>query len=322
MSTAQTLFSALRTEENLRRLVDEEEEGLHLDFKERTSPRPLGQDRELLKTLAKGISAFANADGGVLVLGVRDTPRELAPLAQLAGCERAAHEQQSRLVAPPVPGADLKAIPAADGSDRGYLVFLVPPSDVGPHMSLKHHIYFQRVGESAPPMDHHQLALMFGRPPHPVLGLRAEFTLIEDSCPRLEAVVHLTNAGRGVARYPMVELRRLNSDVSLPSTTPFEPLFRKLLPQLGTRLPRYVSDERVYPASELPCFTVTQTYRSPRDTSSTSEGPALYVDVALYADGAQPRVRRLALSQREFCQVVGRDGPARRVAVCDSDLAR
>ncbi len=78
--TARQIYEGTNAPEDVQRLADDEEERLHLDFKERTTKGRLLKDKDALKYLAKALSGFSNADGGVLVLGVKDKTREFVPL--------------------------------------------------------------------------------------------------------------------------------------------------------------------------------------------------------------------------------------------------
>ena len=71
-TAARAIYDEMNTEDDIRRIACEEER-LHLDFKERTVPdRDVLKDKETLKIFAKATSGFANADSGVLVVGVAD----------------------------------------------------------------------------------------------------------------------------------------------------------------------------------------------------------------------------------------------------------
>jgi hypothetical protein len=188
-----------------------EEEFLFLDFKTSASGgvRPLDKDR---RTLAKALSGFGNAAGGVLVWGVSAPQREPRKPAQLAdpdGFRRYLEEQTSRAVTPAPDGVLHAAIPDASTPGRGFVLTLVPQFDGLPVQVVGECVYYRRVGDSFLPMAHHELADRFGLRPQP----RVEFACAlaaggwtMGGGVRISRSLYLTyvirNVGRGIARYP------------------------------------------------------------------------------------------------------------------------
>jgi hypothetical protein len=149
------------TEADLQRLIDEGwPEGRYVEFKEgvpiskeeqkrlrsseggQTTDRspmyvgtlqPFGRD-ELLAELV----AFANADGGVLILGLAETDdaparaKAFNPLAAVAGLERKLRDVVIDCIEPRLPYAVVKAVQTQpDGA--GILLLEIEPSRLGPH---------------------------------------------------------------------------------------------------------------------------------------------------------------------------------------------
>ena len=146
-----------------------ENESLYLDYKAFPNNSPLEKDTAFLKLLAKAISGFANANGGVLVIGINDKTRGPEPVVGLAAFAATLEEQLSRLVAFAVEGVETRSIRASTGVDEGFLVIRVPASGLAPHRSQKDHKYYRRTGESFVPMEHYEVADVFGRRHQPVL---------------------------------------------------------------------------------------------------------------------------------------------------------
>ena len=61
--------------------MDETPEGLHLEYKRKADPSPPVLSKDERKAIAEAVSAFANSDGGILVLGVRSETRNHADIA-------------------------------------------------------------------------------------------------------------------------------------------------------------------------------------------------------------------------------------------------
>ena len=215
---ARRLFDRIETEADIQALLDEEEpETLHLDYKEVVANPTRPQRRELERLLAKALSAFANADGGVIILGVKDAPRELSPIADLVVMDLWVNEQISRLVSFPIPGVLTEKIPAAANDGTGYLKVLVPASDMAPHRSQKNHRYYFRTGDSTLPMEHYQVADAFGRRHRPILKLlvRLENDILPGRPGHRALVAHigLKNSGRAVARFPLLQIHETTRDL-------------------------------------------------------------------------------------------------------------
>jgi Putative DNA-binding domain len=141
---------ATATREDLDRLIsDGISEGRHLEFKEdfpsrdssSTTPgwtpgKPVPPSR--IHPLLEELVSFANADGGVIVLGMRETndkpsrAASLSPLPQVVELERRVRDCLNDVIEPRLPYAAVKAIQTeADGS--GVLLLETQPSALGPH---------------------------------------------------------------------------------------------------------------------------------------------------------------------------------------------
>jgi len=109
-----------------------------------------GPDRQ---DLADELAAFANAHGGVLVLGVDDKTREVVGIAidRLDVAERFVHELVRDLVKPPLfPRIERMLLPDADGQSRPVIRVDVPRS-LWVHQSPGG--YFHQVGSTKRQMD-------------------------------------------------------------------------------------------------------------------------------------------------------------------------
>jgi predicted HTH transcriptional regulator len=109
-----------------------------------------GPDRQ---GLADELAAFANAHGGVLLLGVDDKSREVVGIAidSLDTAERFAHEVVRDLIKPPLfPRIERMLLPGADGQSRPVIKIDVPRS-LWIHQSPGG--YFHRVGSTKRQME-------------------------------------------------------------------------------------------------------------------------------------------------------------------------
>lgn len=146
-------FASISTYADVERLVrDEVPENLHLDYK---SGRPKSIDR-FKDHIADDISAFANSDGGTLIIGVRETDDK--PVAIDGLDDKLSREQIGQVVTlkvrPPIPG--LRILPLPGPPEKSVLVISVPRSDEAPHQGadLK---YYRRYEHHNQPLAHYEI---------------------------------------------------------------------------------------------------------------------------------------------------------------------
>ncbi|GLS46581.1 AlbA family DNA-binding domain-containing protein [Methylobacterium brachythecii] len=103
------------------------------------------------------IVAFANAEGGTLVLGLHETkaePRHAERLEALPNCEGLARrllDATEDVIEPRLPSVITQAVPAEDGA--GYVLIRVGKSLSGPHRLRTTREFYVRRGEKAAKMD-------------------------------------------------------------------------------------------------------------------------------------------------------------------------
>jgi len=111
--------------------------------------------------LADELAAFANSSGGVLLLGVADTPREVVgiPLDKLDAAEALLRQACSDALKPPLaPIIERMTLPDSRGEERPIIRVEVRHS-LFVHQSPGG--YMQRVGSSKRPLAPDQLARLF-----------------------------------------------------------------------------------------------------------------------------------------------------------------
>ncbi len=191
-------------------------ERFHIDFKEKRDRRTTVLDDDDKKNLAKAISGFANSAGGVLIWGVEDNTLSERPLSSVEDVTSRMLELAAHVTEPSVIGVDGDWVPADTGDGDGFVVLYIPESDLPPHrVTLKHqgiqNNYYVRSGNSFVAASHTQLEDMFGRRPHPKLGLA--YRVICDGgvgkgsnivTKYVKIVLSIANQGRGIARYPFL----------------------------------------------------------------------------------------------------------------------
>lgn len=199
-----------------------EEESFNLDFKRMDpSGEPLDADK---RNLRESISGFANSAGGIILWGVeskspedrRDRSR-FHSLVPVRDGDRAAvrfHELTATATTPPVNGVVHRPIPV----DGGFVVkTFVPASDGGPHRTNEERgQYFRRDADAFRPMQHHEIADMFGRRARPRLELYHTPLCRPNGQYRTgvvaEIIIGIQNVGRGIARFPRLVFERRCAD--------------------------------------------------------------------------------------------------------------
>lgn len=162
------------TESQLAELITHKE-GQHLEFKDGAIVGKRNR-KEGIREIRRTVSAFGNADGGLLVIGVTDRiPRQISP-CKAPGAESLAkwgesliHDMAHRFSPPP-------RIVVANTNRGDALIFAVPraPSLVECVIAGKS-AYYLRVGESTLRAPDYLLSdLLLGRRQHPRLRLHSE----------------------------------------------------------------------------------------------------------------------------------------------------
>lgn len=171
-------------------------------------PRNDKNDNALKKLLARAISGFANAAGGVVLWGV-DARKidDIDCIGDFPGLDDAVwlasrlNELTPQAASPGVPGVEHRAL-LIEG-DRGFVATYVPAAVGGPHMArYQEDRYYQRIGQSFMRMEPFQIADMFGRRARPVLAVSAVHYADEPN----GVQVFISNTGRGAARAPFLHL--------------------------------------------------------------------------------------------------------------------
>jgi Putative DNA-binding domain len=207
------LFGRLQDVAELNRLVGKTED-LYLDCKI-WPPK----DEEAQRMLAKALCGFANADGGVIVIGFEarggpakhdpDIIQRSAPVEDAIFVKSRVEGLIGDLVEPRLQGIVVIAIPEAPNAKSGFVLIGVPPTDGLPTRSRKDHKFYQRISSGTYPMEYFQIADMFGKRHRPLLFLHLEEGLLHQVGHgyERELTVGMENRGRAVARFPSIRFK-------------------------------------------------------------------------------------------------------------------
>src|ERR1700674_695987 len=135
-------------------------EGLYLDYKE-SLPKPWEKDAK--REFLKDITAFANAAGGHLLLGVKEPAAGLSVDSQLVGMDGgdAVAQDVERLTSSAVDPRSprLRIVPVTLPNGKACIVVHIPPSLRRPHLvnHAGHRSFYVRHSESSFPMTTHEV---------------------------------------------------------------------------------------------------------------------------------------------------------------------
>lgn len=213
---AEYLYSQLQDAPAVLELIGEAEDA-HLDCKEWPT-----KDDDAQKMLAKAASGMTNADGGVLVIGMKaestskddpDVVTGSAPVSDTSLVKSKVLGLISNLVEPGIVGVEAREAREQSNSKRGFVVVYIPKSEGSPRRSRKDWKFYLRIGSATLPMEYWQIEDMFGKRPHPRLTLHIEgrdrtSRPVDARGPVREFVIGLKNEGGGIAKYPGIRFRR------------------------------------------------------------------------------------------------------------------
>lgn len=180
------------------------------------------------KTLSRHVSAFANAEGGTIVVGV-PTDRSRPPVAVMdeAGLdpERLPVEQVRGMltacVSPPVPGLTCRVIPLS-GPSSGRVAYVISvPAGRTAHQAHDY-VYYMRDGASSAPLPHHLLCLLMrrGSLPRAELDIGQREILPKDTDDEYRFELLVRNTGEVTLHDMVLEVR---IDVNTPDLNMWAP---------------------------------------------------------------------------------------------------
>lgn len=168
----------------IERIVDQcIEESHRLDFKIKASPNKLELEKEDKRALGEAASGFANADGGILIIGVRtenhqgvDRAKEIVLIPNVAAVADRYKSYLSECVTPPLD--ELRIAPISYDNGHGVIVLDIPKGPMRPHLSTApgHHRFYRRVADRFMQMERYEIEEMFNLVSQPQLELVFEYS--------------------------------------------------------------------------------------------------------------------------------------------------
>ena len=159
------------TLDDIQSLIDNEvEESIHIEYK---SGEALDEKNPDVRAITKEVSAFANADGGFLIYGVKENnithiPESICPVKNPKR-NKEWLEQKILLITPIISGIKIYPIRINNNEELIYVV-RVPKSEDCPHMASDGH-YYKKRNFSSEPMEHYEVQEAFFRSKNPSLAI-------------------------------------------------------------------------------------------------------------------------------------------------------
>ena len=215
LGRAEQLFAELIDSSAILALINQHEDA-YLDCKE-WHPRDTSPE----KWLAKAICGLTNAEGGVLVIGLKapskpkddpDIIESAAPVADTRLIKSRVLDLIGKNVEPGVLGIDVREIPDGVSDGSGFVVVFVHASEGSPRRSRVDWKFYQRIGSITLPMEYFQIEERFGVRPHPRLELFWEQKGYQANTftrfPARQFVIGIRNVGAGIAKFPSIWFAR------------------------------------------------------------------------------------------------------------------
>ncbi len=204
------------TETDVQKFISEKiEENLSLDYKDI-------REFDRFDDLSKHVSAFANSQGGLIILGVSTEEtglgetRKIFPKAITWGSESLSKEQlENNLISKirsRIDGLRIVPIRKEDGSQQVIFIIDIPQSQNPPHMAADNR-YYKRLNFQRVPMEHYEVSDFFGRRRKPILTLAPEICSIEAEKDTFSLRFYMRNEGKAIAKLLMFSASIANVDI-------------------------------------------------------------------------------------------------------------
>lgn len=161
---------------DLQSLIDNEiEESTELEYKSSFAM----ENPKWKEELAKDVSAMANANGGIIIYGIREkeggnghsVPSEVLPISYKDMSKDKLSQLLSSNIRPIVENVEITVVPFDDNS--GCFIVEIPQSSTA-HQNKLTHLYYIRRNATVEVMEDYEIRDVMNRSKHPVVGIEFE----------------------------------------------------------------------------------------------------------------------------------------------------
>lgn len=207
-------------------------ESLWLEFKtKRTSGSHVLEDGDK-RALGEALSAFSNAEGGLLVWGIKtargnavDCAHVVRPISDISRFEGAVRSLIAGYQSPSNDGVQVRALKTSPGSDCGLLLVLIPRGPNRPYMSCAkdHHRYYRRTSSGTLVLEHYEVVdlIRADRSPSLSVELICRLSQYTGESSQFEAALLLTNTGSVPATRPYLWIHDHDNAISFSDAVGF-----------------------------------------------------------------------------------------------------
>lgn len=200
---------------------DRVSEGLYLEFKAKADPTDPTPSRDDRRHLGEALSAFSNADGGLLLWGIAgeqdrqtrlDYANELSPISNISHFEQTTRTLTAQYLSAPRPEIEAYSIPSTQKPGAGYLAIHIPRSQSRPHMSTApgHHTYYRRTMVGNIPLEHYEIVDLINAQRTPQLSVIFYLVPVltdDHGITTVKADLYIRNDGTVLAKYPFIRTK-------------------------------------------------------------------------------------------------------------------
>jgi hypothetical protein len=303
----------------IRELCDEQQqETLMLEFKTKESPDRTGLTRTDSKNLGEALSGFSNSAGGLLIWGVKtqvdaqngiDVAQSLSPISSIENFKHKVSGLVTDYLMPQNDAIEILSVPSSVDQHSGYLLMLIEPSELRPHMSRApgHHRYYRRSGDKFFRMEHYEIQDMFNRISPVKLDIFHRFERINATEPHALIYFGIWNNTRLTAKYPYLHIIHISGG----KLQEFGPKYdgRWFLPLVPSDIGHYFRggiDDVLNPDRKLLVFGIEVPLRlgNKRMPYFDDSGSSLIIDVQFGCENSPMREQRIELTPVQLSDII------------------
>jgi len=177
----------------------------YIEFKEKADSRLPDLSESDKRNFSKALSSFSNAEGGILVWGIRTRRRDgrgyaavIKPIKQVEAFAERLRDSLIDTLMPQNPGIRIEVIKNRLGN--GYVKCYIPTSDNPPHRAMVDREYWIRLDGRSVRMEHYLIRDLMSRHGYPDLELDLAASNKDFPPGRMKLNFMLHNKGRAVAK--------------------------------------------------------------------------------------------------------------------------